>query len=239
MSTYTICLFGFLYVMGGYNHSQFAIPRRLHEKVPDSEKLYKLGYSEGFLHFTFLHTLFTQHGVQTHSGLVQNEKLRIVDHGAGEGQATLLSTAALLDHLPSRWQLQQLLEQLELLPDAFVCQAVDATEVEDCLLDGHLLDQGNLLRHESHSGSWHAATRLSWLGPKHDDLAAVEAPLADDAGEQGCLSASGGTQQSVSDRVRKEFSLIYRKNLNSTHIEPRITFIFSWLSTILGFDLEP
>jgi len=79
--------------------------------------------------------------------------------------------------------LEQLLEQLELLPDAFVCQAVDATEIEDGLLDGHLLDQGDLLGHESHPGSWDTATRLTWLNTKNGDLAPIETPLADNAGE--------------------------------------------------------
>lgn len=128
-----------------------------------------------------MNLLFAQHRIKPDRGLIENEQLGVVYHGTGERQAALLSSTALLDHLTCRRQLQQVLEQLELLPNTLICQSIDATEVKEGLLDGHLLDQRDLLWHKAHTRSGHTAARLTGLNAQNTDVSAVEITLPDNA----------------------------------------------------------
>jgi len=74
--------------------------------------------------------------------------------------------------------------------DLLIVEPIDPAKVIEGTAHGKLSDQGDLLRHVTHSRSGDAGALAARFSSQHPYLSAVEIPNPDDAGQQSGLAAS-------------------------------------------------
>lgn len=98
-------------------------------------------------------------------------------------------------------QVEEVEQKLQSVVDLGGLHAEDPAEVHHGLLDGELAVEGDLLGHVADPFTRHPGALGARFAAQHPDLAGVQPPSADYAGEEGGFATARGTQEAISAEI--------------------------------------
>ena len=129
-----------------------------------------------------------------------------MEQSRGERDAPLLAAAQRLDDPMAGRQVQQFKQEIHLRSHERSLQLVNAAKVFESFTDSEFTVQGQFLGHVTDPGPWDATLGAAGLAAENQNFTSIETSAPYKAAQESRLTATTGTQETVSvcNRLRRK-----------------------------------